>query len=147
LPRLRERKADIPLLIDYFISKFNNIYNTDKTIEAGLTEKLSTLPLFGNIRELRNIIERLIIMTPTDELTVDDLLNLHLDYMDADAENPEQHYDENFEGKSLSEIMEDYEKHVLKHFKARYGRNADISAALRVYPSTVTRKMQQYGIK
>ncbi len=147
LPRLRERKEDIPLLIDYFISKFNNIYNTDKTIEAGLTEKLSNLPLFGNIRELRNIIERLIIMTPTDELTVDDLLNLHLDYMDADAENPEQHYDENFEGKSLSEIMEDYEKHVLKHFKARYGRNADISAALRVYPSTVTRKMQQYGIK
>jgi two-component system response regulator HydG len=62
LPSLRERKEDIPLLIAYFIEKFNQQYNLDiPGIEADALEILLGYPWPGNIRELRNIILRAMI--------------------------------------------------------------------------------------
>jgi len=145
LPPLRERREDIPLLIDYYVSKFNNTYHVSKTVCKDLAEMLSGLPLLGNIRELRNILERLIIMTPAGELTAGDLLELHLDYEEEETIPGRDRMDE-LEGRSLAEIMGNYEKQVLAYYKSRYGKNADIAAALRVYPSTITRKLQQHGL-
>jgi DNA-binding NtrC family response regulator len=62
LPALRERKADIPLLSDFFIEKFNKQYNLDVTgIEPNAFELLLSYAWPGNIRELRNIILRAMI--------------------------------------------------------------------------------------
>ena len=146
IPPLRDRKEDIPLLIDYFLKEFNQVYRTHKRAERSLIDELMSMPILGNVRELRNIIERLIIMTRVNELRASDLLELNLD-LDEENEGKERTYVDDFEGKSLSEIMEDYEKHVLTYFKERYKKKADIAAALRVYPSTITRKLQQYGFK
>jgi transcriptional regulator of aromatic amino acid metabolism len=55
-------------------------------------------------------------------------------------------FTDSFDGKGLSEIMEEYEKYVLTYFKERYIKKADIATALKVYPSTITRKLQQYGL-
>ncbi|MAQ31290.1 MAG: response regulator [Flavobacteriales bacterium] len=64
VPSLRERKSDIPILIKYFIQticKQNGI--KEKTIDSDAIDLLSKHPFPGNIRELRNIIERLIILS------------------------------------------------------------------------------------
>ena len=64
LPPLRDRKGDVPLLADHFLDKFNQ--KTQKNIK-GLTEAAITVldgyPWPGNIRELKNMIERLVVMT------------------------------------------------------------------------------------
>ena len=151
IPPLRDRKEDIPLLIEYFLREFNQIYHTHKRTNKSLTEKLTSLPLPGNVRELRNIIERLIIMSRAHELGADDLLDIHLDQYEELEREPAggrcgSEYVLDFEGKSFAEIMENYEKHVLTYFKERYKKKADMAAALKVYPSTITRKMQQYGL-
>lgn len=145
IPPLRDRKEDIPLLVDYFLKEFNQAYHSHKKAEKSLMEKLMSLPMPGNVRELRNIIERLMIMTLVNELSANDLLELHLDFDDGNNID-ERKYTDSFEGKGLSGIMEEYEKHVLTHFKERYKKKADIAAALRVNPSTITRKLQQYGL-
>lgn len=72
VPSLAERKDDIPLLITHFLEQIANDYgNTPKAIEAKAVEYLQTLPWTGNIRELKNVVERLIIMSEK-KITLDD---------------------------------------------------------------------------
>jgi transcriptional regulator with GAF, ATPase, and Fis domain len=64
VPSLNERRADIPQLVEHFIKQVCNEHGiAKKTIEADAVTALSALDWTGNIRELRNIIERLIILS------------------------------------------------------------------------------------
>ena len=67
VPVLRERKADIPLLIDHFIDKLNKRNNTKiKRITSGALDMLMLYSWPGNIRELENVIERAMILSTDD---------------------------------------------------------------------------------
>ncbi|MCA9619640.1 MAG: sigma-54-dependent Fis family transcriptional regulator, partial [Myxococcales bacterium] len=74
LPPLRERKEDIPLLIDHFIRETNRRL---KTVVDGITsDALKVLLAYawpGNVRELENLVERAIVLTETDRITLDTL--------------------------------------------------------------------------
>ncbi|MBQ7855792.1 MAG: sigma-54-dependent Fis family transcriptional regulator [Alistipes sp.] len=73
VPPLRSRRGDVPMLIDYFIGRICEEYNIPrKPIEAEAVEALSKLRWSGNIRELRNVIERLIILSGS-RITVQDI--------------------------------------------------------------------------
>jgi DNA-binding NtrC family response regulator len=64
VPALNDRKEDIPLLIDHFLKTINEEYrHPEKKIEQSAIEALQQYNWTGNIRELRNIIERLVIMS------------------------------------------------------------------------------------
>jgi DNA-binding NtrC family response regulator len=79
LPPLRERPKDIPLLVDFFISNLKEIYNRPKLSVAPAAMKwLQQLPLPGNIRQLKNLVERSILVSRGDELTIADF-NSQLD--------------------------------------------------------------------
>jgi two-component system response regulator HydG len=74
LPPLRERKTDIPHLVNHYINYFNNVHNLRvKGASPEALEALSNYPWPGNIRELRNIIEHCFIMEPSDEINVNSL--------------------------------------------------------------------------
>ncbi|MGC8852792.1 MAG: sigma-54 interaction domain-containing protein, partial [Hydrogenobacter sp.] len=62
IPPLRERKEDIPVLIDHFLNLFNQRYNKNVRIDAKALEIMMEYPWPGNIRELENTIERLVIL-------------------------------------------------------------------------------------
>jgi len=65
LPPLRERKEDIPLLVEYFIDKYSKEVNKVKfTMERETLDLLKGYDFPGNIRELENLIERLVILSP-----------------------------------------------------------------------------------
>lgn len=67
LPPLRERTADIPFLVDYYIKYFNNIHNLEiKGTSAEATKALTGYFWPGNIRELRNVIEHAFIIESSD---------------------------------------------------------------------------------
>lgn len=74
VPPLRDRKEDIPLLIDHFL-QVNGSKNGHRVpaISAEARALLAAQPWQGNIRELQNVVERLIVRARTDEVTVDDL--------------------------------------------------------------------------
>ena len=74
LPPLRERKADIPLFVSYFLDKFNRrLASGRKSISSAATQYLSSYHWPGNVRELKNIIERLVIVVAGEEIGLADL--------------------------------------------------------------------------
>ncbi len=74
MPPLRERQSDIPLLIEHFVARFcqENGFKR-KQVSPEAIAKLTQYPWPGNIRELKNAIERLVIMTPHETITPADL--------------------------------------------------------------------------
>jgi transcriptional regulator with GAF, ATPase, and Fis domain len=73
LPPLRERKDDIPLLVDHFLHKFSVAYGRDFRLEREALNVLETLPFPGNVRELENLIHRMAALSQDDKLRLVDL--------------------------------------------------------------------------
>jgi len=73
VPSLRQRADDIPLLVDHFINQICGDYGSkSKRVNPAAMKALQALPWTGNIRELRNVVERLIILSG-DEIVVEDI--------------------------------------------------------------------------
>jgi two-component system, NtrC family, nitrogen regulation response regulator NtrX len=74
VPPLRERREDIPVLVQHFARHFSEEHNVRvKRFDAAATDALQRYRWRGNIRELRNTVERLMIMAPGDVVRVEDL--------------------------------------------------------------------------
>ena len=73
VPPLRERREDLPLLVEYFIGRYaRKAGKRFKRVSKRTLDRLKAYPWPGNIRELQNVIERSVIVSDTDEFTVDE---------------------------------------------------------------------------
>ncbi|ADB38368.1 sigma-54-dependent transcriptional regulator [Spirosoma linguale] len=73
LPALRERPGDIPLLVTYFVNNLKMIYGRpDLRVSPTAQKWLKNLALPGNIRQLKNVVERTVLLSANDELQPDD---------------------------------------------------------------------------
>jgi two-component system nitrogen regulation response regulator NtrX len=74
-PALREHLEDLPVLVEYFVRRYaeQNNYRPKEFTPDGLAH-LQALPFKGNVRELRNLVERLLILSPGDKVTRDDVV-------------------------------------------------------------------------
>ena len=73
IPPLRERTEDIPVLVEYFVDRFaRNAGKSIRSIEKRALELLELYSWPGNIRELQNVIERAVIVSETETLTIDE---------------------------------------------------------------------------
>jgi formate hydrogenlyase transcriptional activator len=73
MPSLRERKQDIPVLVEYFIHRYaRKAHKTFRRVNKGTLDRLVSYPWPGNVRELQNVIERSVIVCDTDEFNVDE---------------------------------------------------------------------------
>lgn len=73
LPPLRERMEDIPLLLNHFLSSSNQRNNKKLLLTADLLDFLIEYPWPGNVREMQNMVERMVILAEGDRLTLEDL--------------------------------------------------------------------------
>jgi transcriptional regulator with PAS, ATPase and Fis domain len=152
IPPLRDRKDDIPELVNVFVNRFGTLSGKEiNKVHPSAMEKLISYHWPGNIRQLQNSIRRAILVT-----TNDTLLPEHFDFPDLDA-NDLRNIESLEDGLSkleaalrrgdvlpLSEVEEVFIRRALN------ATNGNISAAaekLDVGRSTVYRKMQEYGIK
>jgi two-component system NtrC family response regulator len=77
IPPLRQRKTDIPLLVDFFIKKYAKEYGKSvQGIDHKALHKLMQYPFPGNVRELENMMERAVVLTRHEFITVNDLPDL-----------------------------------------------------------------------
>lgn len=137
LPPLRERKEDIELLAESFIQLFSK--KLGKQVEGMAPEFLKALKAAdwrGNIRELRNVIERSMIVCDK-QLTLQDL--------PIEIQNARQ---EDYSGKNYSEFelaaME--KRHIAKVLQHTKGNKAEASRLLKIGLTTLYRKIEEYGI-
>lgn len=75
LPPLRQRRDDIPLLAQYFLEKYASLNNTPaRRFSPQALEELLNYPWNGNVRELENVVERLSVLTSSEEIQTTDLV-------------------------------------------------------------------------
>jgi len=83
LPPLRDRPKDIPLLVNFFVNNLKDIYSRpDLSVTPKEIKWLQQLPLPGNIRQLKNLVERTILVSRNEILDIDDF-SRHLEYNPA----------------------------------------------------------------
>lgn len=137
LPTLKERKEDIPLLVQHFINKYNHELKRKITgVENDVMKKLVQYEWKGNIRELENLIERAVLLSEGDLITIKELPS----YIKGKDE-PDEYPD------NLIEAMNLYEKrHLTTVLKEVNWNRTEASSILGIDASTLYRKMQKLNI-
>lgn len=139
IPPLRERLEDVPALIEHFNRRFSVDYGKkpkDFTVEA--IEALQNYNWFGNVRELRNTIERVVIMHGKQQVSVEDLPELK-----RKKETPAA----SFRFPSFKEANDAYQREFILHKLAESDGNVSKAAdAMGVDRSHLYRRMKTLGI-
>jgi two-component system nitrogen regulation response regulator NtrX len=137
VPPLRERKEDIPLLARYFARVFSEENNRPlKRFSDRAVASLVAYDWPGNIRELKNVVERLVIMTDEEMVTEGCLASVG-----QEAAGPSQ-------ARTLNERVDEYERALILGELKKNGWNVSHAAAkLGMDRANLHRKMRRYGIQ
>jgi two-component system, NtrC family, response regulator len=136
LPALRERKKDIPVLANYFLKLFAQ--KTNQRIDSmseGFMEHLQQHNWKGNIRELKNVIERAVILTESSMVSVESL-PLELQINHPQQQNGMSAFD-------LASVEKLHIQRVLNHTK---GNKTEAAKLLNIGLTTLYRKIEEYKI-
>lgn len=139
IPPLRERKEDIPALLKMFLDNFNKEHGNNKTISEDAYNMLIDYDYFGNIRELENIVERLVITTPgnvVEEIQIIEIL-----------EPNKKDYSKNDEIIPLKQAVEELEREILITAFDKFKTTRKVAEALEIDQSTVVKKAKKLKIK
>jgi PAS domain S-box-containing protein/TyrR family helix-turn-helix protein len=130
IPPLRERRDDIEPLINYIVARVNTKYNFNKQLGPDLIDLFKSLSWKGNIRELENVIEKLIITTPKN-------LIAKSDYLIENIQQP------NINPKLM---LKNYEKELLISLLPSCKNTRELAKKYGVSQATIIRKLKQHGI-
>ncbi len=144
LPPLRDRREDIPLLLEHFLEKYcaeNNRPPRRFTPEA--MRLLATYPWPGNVRELENVVERAVVLSQQEEMDVD-LLPPEL----SEATSRYAALVSGDDGVSLFDLSDDYERRlILEALERSNGSQTEAAQRLNVPLSTLNQKIKRLGIE
>ena len=140
IPPLRERREDIPLLIDHFMKLANQAHGT--TVDGIVVEARRALCAAdwpGNVRQLRNVIENMVVLAGEGRLTVEDLPS----DLRGGADDAEGRFAE-LAGVSISEAEKQLIRNTLKMVD---GNRQQAAKILGIGERTLYRKIKEYGLK
>ena len=129
IPPLRQRREDIPLLIRYFTDHYNRRYNSYRRFSDRLVETMTSLPWKGNIRELENVVERMIVTSTASEID-----SLGPTGRDTAVETGER--------KTLVDLLREYEDTLLMQALMEYRTTRKIATHFGMSQPTVARKIK-----
>ncbi|MCD6582437.1 MAG: sigma 54-interacting transcriptional regulator [Desulfuromusa sp.] len=129
LPPLRERREDIPPLIQHFTDKYNRKYNSYKKFSNDLINQMVGMAWKGNIRELENVVERSIVTTAENYISPEK----------AQIPGVEKAIPP---GVGLKNLLAEREQEILLHAQKQYRTTRRIAAALDISQASVARKLK-----
>jgi two-component system, NtrC family, nitrogen regulation response regulator NtrX len=143
VPPLRDRRDDIPALVRHFADLFSREHNRrPQRFTPAALEYMQRARWKGNVRELRNTVERLIIMTPGDAIDVDDLRDIvRIESKPAGADNEKERPGTLREFKEVAERAFLVDK--LREHNWNISKTAEVIGTPR---SNLYKKLEQYGI-
>ena len=131
LPALRERREDVPYLVEYLRQQFNRRFHRDAAaVSEETVALLQQRDWPGNIRELENAVERIIVTTPGEYITLDQVL----------PGGDKKGYRD---GLSLKEMMAEAEAEILQQAMRRHRTTREVAAALGISQASAARKMKE----
>jgi transcriptional regulator with PAS, ATPase and Fis domain len=147
IPPLAERREDIAPLLDHFVKYFAKREGCERRISVKAMDILSAYDYPGNVRELINICEQIVVMSVGPEIRPEDLPastktaaftgvmpGLALDHPSANGTATV----------GLKQMVEEYERLLLQKAIKKYAKRKDAARALGVDPATITRKLQKH---
>lgn len=142
LPPLRDRKEDIPILVEHFFEKMSKELGSKvKTIRHEALEVLMRYKWPGNVRELENVVERMVTLAEGNEIDIQDLPSYLQEKIVTENKD------------SLSSLVqedilpwEEYERQIITQALKRYGSFNSTGKALGLTHKTVAAKAKKYGI-
>lgn len=143
VPALRERRECLLSLIDHYIDHFGTKNGIKKRLTRNATDALLDYQYPGNVRELMNICEHLVVMADADVIDVDDL---PIDIIRHKKEGSTFHANLP-DGVSLFKKMNLAEKNYLEQALLEHGSQSKIAKALGVNQSTIARKLKKFGLR
>lgn len=143
IPPLRERTEDCISLIKYFTDELNLRYNTKKIFDGRCIEKLCEYSWPGNIREMKNCIERLILLSDSDIISQDSL-PYHIRCRCEETEEKRSDGEKQAQRKTLSEQLEERERQIIIEAAKSCRSSSALAEALGISQPTAYRKMKKY---
>ena len=146
LPPLRERKEDIPLFIDYFINKYAREMNKENIdMSENVRNMLINYNYPGNVRELKNIIERLLVLSEHGEIREEYLPS---DIAAGKNPAPKQNMFETDYTESLREYRNKAEKMYIEGLIERYPKDMNkVAEILSISRRQLFNKLVEFGLK
>jgi DNA-binding NtrC family response regulator len=149
LAPLRERREDIPLLVDHFIKKYCEREGTaPKRLAAPELQRLMDTPWPGNVRELENVIERAVVLSPGPVLNLQVALPLHRGHATpAPGQQPADRLPMSLK-QATQAAQETLERKQIVEALRQTGNNRSAAAALLgISRGTLYNKLRRYGVK
>jgi PAS domain S-box-containing protein len=135
IPPLRERRDDIPYLVHFFLTRYNKRHNTKKVISKEAMDHLLTYSWPGNVREVANVIERLVVITHGDYIVPGNLPREIFEKSTRDfLEN----------GLSLKEQLDKIEISIIRKAIEKFGSARKAAPHLGMDSTSLTRKLKRY---
>ena len=145
VPPLRKRVDDITPLASLFLYKYNKLYNQEKLLTYEVIKELEKQPWEGNVRQLKNVIENMVVVSNNEYLQTEDL-----PWVTQEIKNPSRKLVrtviEASEGMSMEEATEALEQLMLQKVKERCDTTREMAEILKINQSTVVRKLQKYHL-
>ncbi len=143
IPAVRERSDCIVPLIRHYIEHFSGHSKSHKRLTRAALDALTTYPYPGNVRELMNICERLVVMADTEVIDLQDLPAQISQHAIPQAPHMVSTLPANL---SLTETLDRIEKQILEQAQTTHRNQWDIAKALGINQSTVARKLKKHKL-
>jgi TyrR family helix-turn-helix protein/PAS domain S-box-containing protein len=143
IPPLRQRRQEVPHLLLHFVDKFNQKHTRIKQLSSKAIDILVNYDWPGNIRELENLVESLVVVSERDIIMPDDLPE-HV--RQQQGKIPVSLF-EGYENISLSEAVEAFESKIILDVYKKCKSTIKTARILGVNQSTIARKLKKYGHK
>lgn len=139
IPPLRERRDDILPILYHYLNKLNGAYSKRKTLSTEVIDLFCEYDFPGNIREMSNLVERLVVSAQEDRIEVHNLPEA-LTGPAARVVSPQSHSNTI----SLKDALKRHEKVIIEEALKKYRSQQEIAKVLKVDRATISRKVKKY---
>lgn len=147
VPSLAERKADIPPLVHHFVHKYNEKFGIERDVDEDAMEYLQQCDWPGNIRELENVVQRLLISCKAESVTVLDVMKeLHGDVMEIASFDLSGDQLSTESELNLEHMVSNFEKNIIKYACDKHGSTRKSAKAIGISQTQLVRKKKKYNI-
>lgn len=145
VPNLDERRSEIPALVRHFLEKYNQKFGLARTITADAVDYLKECKWQGNIRELENVTQRLLISAKSEVITIFDVMReLHTDFMPAGQED---WTDGGGEVIYMEKMVRNFERELIRYALDKHGSTRKAAKSLGISQTQLVRKKNLYEIQ
>jgi PAS domain S-box-containing protein len=141
IPPLRERTDDIFELVSFYMQKYGKAYRLNRRISSDALKVLQAYPFPGNVRELKNILKKAVVMSENE--SVDEMINQSLSADAGHCITPSIH---EHQGTGMTDQIVNVEKEILQNAMTRCKSTREMARYLKISQPTVVRKLKKHRL-